>query len=90
MENTGNFCKGGPFRPGSRYFLHPQQAPPFSSLKGVLVAIWRGHGALKLTAKSPMGRAGLVGSVAAQSRPRNAEGGCALGFIPIRGVRVRG
>ena len=83
MENTGIFCKGGPFRPGSRYFLHLQQAPPFSSLKGVFVAIWMGHGALKLTAKLPMGRGGLAGSVAAQSRPRHVEGACALASTPI-------
>ena len=49
--------------------------------------MWMGHGALKLTARPPMGRGGLMGSVAAQSRPRLAEGACALGFTPIGVVR---
>ena len=49
--------------------------------------MWMGHGAFKLTARPPMGRGGLMVSVAAQSRPRLVEGACALGFIPIGVVR---
>ena len=49
--------------------------------------MWMDHGALKLTTKPPKGRGGLVGSVAAQSRPRHVEGACVLGFIPIGVVR---
>jgi hypothetical protein len=87
MYNTGIFVRGGPFRPGSHCVLHVQQAPPYSTLKGVFVDIWMGHGALKPTARPPMVRGGLMGSVAAQSRPRLAEGACALGFIPIGVLR---
>ena len=49
--------------------------------------MWMDHGALKLTAQPPKGLGGLVGSVAAQSRPRHVEGACVLGFIPIGVVR---
>ena len=49
--------------------------------------MWMGHGAFKLTARPPMGRGGLMVSVAAQSRPRLVEWACALGFIPIGVVR---
>ena len=49
--------------------------------------MWMGHGASKITARPPMGRGGLVGSVAAQGRPRYAEGAFALGSVPIGMVR---
>ena len=83
-----NGCDGKVLRCGAgdrHQHLHLQQAPPHSTLKGVFVAMWMGHGALKLTARPQW--AGLMGSVAAQSRPRLVEGACALGFIPIGVVR---
>ena len=47
------------------------------------MAIWMGHGALKLTARPPMGRGGLVGSVAAQSMPRHVKWALWLVSTPI-------